>query len=188
MPTIKKILTSCSLLICGVMLYAQQATPYKPSRQEVLDAYRRAALLDSAVRNKVFRSTVQPNWQASGDGFWYVNYLGERAKEYFYVDANRGRKQPAFSTEKLAAALRKASGKPVTAADFPFTNFSLSRDAKTATIEMNGQWWQVNMSNYRLSTITQPTRDSSFNTNFRRGGGGGFGRFNRYSSRAVSPD
>jgi dipeptidyl aminopeptidase/acylaminoacyl peptidase len=145
-------------------------------------------LLDSAVRNKVFRSTIQPNWQASGDGFWYVNYLGDRAKEYFYVDANRGRKQPAFSTEKLAAALRKASGKAVTAADFPFTNFSLSRDAKTATIEMNGQWWQVNMSNYRLSSITQPTRDSTMNTNFRRGGGGGFGRFSRYSSRAVSPD
>ena len=181
---------SCSLLVMiSLQLTAQQATPYRPSREEVMASYKRAALLDSAVRNKVFRSTVQPNWQASGDGFWYMNTLGGGDREYFYVDAVRGRKQPAFSREKLLAGWSKASGKTVAAADFPFRNFTLSKDAKTATVEMNGQWWQVNLANYRFSTIPEPVRDTVASIPFRSGGGGGgFGRFSRYSSRAVSPD
>ena len=113
MVTRRSIITHTLLLVASIQLTAQQATPYKPSREEVMASYKRAALLDSAVRNKVFRSTIHPNWQASGDGFWYMNTLAGGEREYYYVDAVRGRKQPAFSREKLIAGLSKATGKPV---------------------------------------------------------------------------
>ena len=189
MGSLKHLLLLCCTAGCSIHLDAQQVVTYKPARDEVMTSYKRAALLDTAVRNKVFKSTVQANWQDNGHGFWYTNTVRGGGKEYFYVDAVRGKKQPAFSRERLAAGLSKATGKPVTSNDFPFSNFILSKDAKTATVEMNGQWWQVNLSNYRFSTIAEPIRESIDNNSSRRGGTSGFGgRFSRYASRAVSPD
>src|SRR4051812_27773343 len=101
-------ITSVVFVCCSIIYTPAQSqisgSSYQPTRKEVLESYRRAGLLDRSVRNKVYKSTVQANWQPNGDGFWYVNLLKGGQREYIYVDAIRGKKQPAFSRDKLAAA------------------------------------------------------------------------------------
>src|SRR4029079_18854845 len=84
---------------------------YKPTRDEMMKRYRDANLLDSTIRNKVFKTNVQANWQADGESFWYRNFLKDSTIEYIYVDAAKAQKRKAFDHTKLAQAVSKASGK-----------------------------------------------------------------------------
>ena len=66
------------------MLYAQKKPlpPYQPSRAEMMDRYKKAQLLDSALRNTVFKTNVQANWLPGGTAFWYRNILKDSMREY----------------------------------------------------------------------------------------------------------
>lgn len=172
---------------------SKKTTAYKPLRHEVLIRYKQAALMDSIAKNTVFKTSVQANWSEDGNGFWYVNNLKGDKREFFFVDAINARRRAAFSTEKLASGLSEASGKTIKATDFPLKNFTMSRNGKTGTIEMDGQWWQVDLSNYKYTSITAPIKDTTQNENRSgrgRGDGNNFSRgpFIRYASNATSPD
>ena len=75
----------------------------------------------------VFKMRITPHWFDRNNRFWYRNDLPGGAKEFILVDAERGRAQPAFDHQKLAAALSKATGDRLTTADqLPFDEIDSS--------------------------------------------------------------
>jgi hypothetical protein len=68
----KTIILFIVLTGCVQLATAQQDifTPWRPTREEVLQRYRDMMLLDSITKNTVFKMRVQANWQADGNSFW----------------------------------------------------------------------------------------------------------------------
>jgi dipeptidyl aminopeptidase/acylaminoacyl peptidase len=90
--------------------------------------------------------------------------------EFVLVDADTGRKQPAFDHARLAAALSKAAGAPYTAIDLPFTSFSFvdgEQAIETRGAAGSGPGWRIRLSDDSVSRAE---------ARFPRGAGGGRGR------------
>ena len=147
---------------------------YKPSKAEIAGRYKSAAILDSVARNKVYKATVQPNWQANGESFWYRNNLRDSVVEYYYVDVSRALKQKAFDHKKLAAAVTKASGKKYNAARLSIPNLNFEKGGSQITFLMDSQWWQADLGSYEVVSTTAPAGYSATaDEEPRRVGGGG---------------
>src|SRR5437763_7339803 len=82
--------------------------------------YDRSARLAASTRDKVFRDSVEPHWFANNSKFWYRVDLPQGAREYLIVDADAGKRGPAFDHEKVASALAKAASKEVKPTHLPF--------------------------------------------------------------------
>jgi dipeptidyl aminopeptidase/acylaminoacyl peptidase len=62
------------------------------AKAQMKQVYQEATLLDSLVKNKVYKLTVRANWRADEKGFWYTNRLADSVKESFYVDVAKKKK------------------------------------------------------------------------------------------------
>jgi dienelactone hydrolase len=73
---------------------AQVSLPdWKPAAAEIRERYAQAKLIDSAVKNTVFKTSIRANWLKDGTAFWYRNALRNNGQEYVYVDiAKAGKK------------------------------------------------------------------------------------------------
>ncbi|MDF2190474.1 S9 family peptidase [Paraflavitalea sp. CAU 1676] len=160
-----------SLLLAGFVAaqaQPQPATAYRPSREEILQRYREAALLDSTARNTVFKSFVQPNWQADQKSFWYRNNLKDSATEYIYVDAASGKKAPAFDHAQLAAALSKAAGKTIPASRLGINTLVFDSKAKTVSFRLQQQWYKYDAAQQSCVSTTAPDTTAANAQNPRR--------------------
>ncbi|UYQ94549.1 S9 family peptidase [Chitinophaga horti] len=132
-----RIVTILALLATSAT--AQTITRFQPSRQELIARYKRSAMMDSATKNTVFKSSVDAHWLPGGKAFWYCNILADSLEEYIYVDATTASRKPAFDMDALTAALRAAgvnvkSGRPGITA--------LSPEAAGLRFEMNKKWYR----------------------------------------------
>lgn len=127
---------------------------YQPTRNEMLERHRKAAILDSVVRQTVFKTTIQPNWQPGGERFWYRNLLRDSSWEYWLVDPAKGSRQPAFDQHRLAAALEKASGTSMPAAKLSISNMEVG--AKDLTLQLGSEWYKVALPGYTVEKTTAP--------------------------------
>ena len=171
---------------------------YKPTRIEVLKRYRQAAMLDSAIRNKVYRSSVQANWQADGETFWYRNTLKDTTLEYIYVDARAKVKRKAFDHERLANALTRQTGKRYDATRLGIANLLFENNGQDIIFQLDDKWWKTDLVNYQITSTTAPAGIPVTDTADRRPLGRG--NFNRnelgpltrraraFRSDSLSPD
>jgi dipeptidyl aminopeptidase/acylaminoacyl peptidase len=179
---------------------ASRALPaYKPTRDEMLTRYRQAALLDSTIRNKVFKTNVQANWQADGESFWYRNSLKDSVLEYMYVNAAKGTKQKAFDHAKLAQAMGKAARKTYDASRLRITNMNFE-NANLIIFQMDRQWWKCDLTTYEVSSVSAPEGFGDNDGERRFGAGGNRGAFSQnefgsmtrraraFRSDSLSPD
>jgi dipeptidyl aminopeptidase/acylaminoacyl peptidase len=81
--------------------YAQSLPLYQPTRDEVLNAYKSASLLDSLAKNAILKGNIRANWQSDSKGFWYRNVLADSSREYWQVDARTGVKTKLTDTSAL---------------------------------------------------------------------------------------
>ncbi|MEJ7766393.1 MAG: DPP IV N-terminal domain-containing protein [Chitinophagaceae bacterium] len=177
LPVLLTIFTGWLNAQSGPQLPTTQAGPfsaalpaYHPTREEVLVRYRKAAILDSAVRNKVFKTTLQPNWQADGESFWYRNSLKDSVLEYYYVDASKGVKQKAFDHAKLAQAVAKAAGKTYDSSRLRLANMNFENGGKQVIFMLDSKWWKADLNSYDLVSISEPTAYKEANENEERRG------------------
>ncbi|WP_255696483.1 DPP IV N-terminal domain-containing protein [Solitalea lacus] len=159
-------------------------SPYKPTHSEVIERYQKAALLDSMVKNTVFKMNIQPNWQADGNSFWYRNYSKDSTTEYIYVDAVNGKRQLAFDQSRLAEAISKVSGKPIDARRMQITTMKFESSNKIS-LQFNGQYWQCDLSTYNCTPSVQSITESALKYRFNS--------YNRWTlqhiqSDSISPD
>lgn len=156
---IHKLIIASTLLMAGTLLAnAQPNKPsgYRPGHEEILQRYRDAAELDSVARNTVFKTTVQPNWQAENKTFWYRNNLADSATEYIYVDAVAGKKAPAFDHAQLAAALSQATGKTINAKRLGIAALVFDSKTKQVTFRHQDKWWQYDPARQTCISATAP--------------------------------
>ncbi len=70
------------------------------------------------------------------------------------VDAEKGKHQPAFDHQKLAASLTKAAGGDVYRADkLPFESFQFDPDARSIRFDAGKDAWKCNLDTYECSKL-----------------------------------
>src|SRR5258707_4414269 len=95
--------------ICLIAL----AWPASAYSEGTLADYERSERIAKWTANKVFRTSVVPNWSEGGDRFSYRVDLPGGEREFIAVDAVKGERRIAFDHATLAAALGKLGGKEV---------------------------------------------------------------------------
>ena len=109
--------------------------PRRPcSRRSLLLAAADTAAQDSPQRKGGFgagpripKAQLTPHWFADDTRFWYRNDLKGGGKEFVLVDAETGKKAPAFDHTKLAAGLSKAAGTEYKPDRLPFDDIEFAR-------------------------------------------------------------
>ncbi len=99
---------------------------------------------------RVYRDKVVPHWFANQTRFWYRNELPNNAREFIFVDAQQGTRQPAFDHARVAAALGKLLGRPVTADQLPVERLVFDEDAGAVVLRGRDQAWRLDLSGYEL--------------------------------------
>jgi dipeptidyl aminopeptidase/acylaminoacyl peptidase len=103
------------------------------------------------VRGRVFKMRITPHWFQDNTRFWYRNDLRGGNREFVVVDAERGKREPAFDHKKLAAALSKAAGKEYRAARLPFDSIEFVRNGKAVQFEVSDTVWECDLKSYECS-------------------------------------
>lgn len=114
--------------------------PYRPSRADVAQMARRQDNYDALARQPVPNLSLTPHWQDGGARFWYRGDGIKGAREFVRVESEPGIKTPAFDHAKLAAALAKATGKPVSARRLPFDDITFAGDGAIEFAAFDGRW------------------------------------------------
>src|SRR5262245_1447506 len=71
---------------------------YVPTEEELAAAYQRTQR--RPMTGGIYKGRVEPHWFQDNTRFWYRNDLRAGAKEFVLVDAESGKRGPAFDHEK----------------------------------------------------------------------------------------
>ncbi len=130
------------------------------------------------ISDLVYGRGISPNWIGETHYFWYLNH--EKEGDVFYlVNAENGKKVPAFDASKLAKALAKATGKAIKADRLPFTRLNYTQGTKEFEFAFDGRTWLYVVKNGKL-TDKGAVEKRERNRNRREDG--------RTLRRVVSPD
>lgn len=144
------ILGLCFLAILGKeQLSAQEVTRFKPTHEQLIARYKRAAKIDRLTKDAVFHTNVEAHWENDEKSFWYKNVSKGGSTKYIEVDAASGRKQSAFDVNKLTAALRKI-GIHADPERLQINRLLKYKDKKILQFEMGGQWFEYTMATQSL--------------------------------------
>jgi dipeptidyl aminopeptidase/acylaminoacyl peptidase len=137
---------------CFLALPAQgQQETEQPDHRGTAADYRRMDQQRSLSRGGVIRDQVKLNWLA-GDRLWYQVNVGDRQREWVFVDYQKNVKEPLFVESRLRQAVaKKAGGKAGDAtADGPVRRISLSDNSKFLYFQLGADRWRLNRKNYQL--------------------------------------
>ncbi|MGN6554079.1 MAG: DPP IV N-terminal domain-containing protein [Verrucomicrobiota bacterium] len=108
---------------------------------------------------RLYRDRVEPHWFADANGatnaFWYRVNLPGQEREYILVDAERGKRLPAFDHARLAEALAKESGKIVDPKRLPIDDLEFTRDGKSVLLRGQGASWKLELESYTLTRLNR---------------------------------
>ena len=173
------------VILLATMLYnqpltAQTVTRFQPSHEAMVQRYLRAARIDSATKNTVFKSTVVVSWLAGGKTGWYRNLLKDSVQEYLYLDAQKGKKQALFQRQRLAEGLKQV-GITIDSLRPSLTNLEMPAGKSSMRFTIQGQRVECDLTSYACSKISMPPTPASGNSS--RGG-----RFGSFPGGNTSPD
>jgi len=103
-----------------------------------------------ASEPRVYRDRVAPHWFANQTRFWYRNELKDGAREFVSVDAEKGRRQPAFDHVRAAVELSKLLGREVTAEQLPVERLEFEANAPAVVLSGREQAWRLDLNTYEL--------------------------------------
>ncbi len=106
--------------------------------------YERAIAWPSTTRNLVYRDQVRPEWDASGNTFWYRIETSRDTAEFIAVDAIAETRQRAFDHVQLAEALSEQAQEGVEPDRLPFRTIELDEEASTVQFRSFGKDWIYN--------------------------------------------
>ena len=122
--------------------------------QGTLSDYERALGLSEAIADKVFKQRVSPHWFADNTKFWYRNDLAGGAREFVLVDAERGRRGPAFDHARLAAALAEATGGQIASNKLEIDKLEFNETESELTFSSQGKRWKCDLRNYEIQIVS----------------------------------
>ncbi|MDF2189682.1 prolyl oligopeptidase family serine peptidase [Paraflavitalea sp. CAU 1676] len=169
------------LLFIGNALVAQTITRFQPGHAELVQRYLRAARIDSATKNAVFKTTVSLNWFAGEKLAWYCNVLQDSIQEYILVDATKGKKQPLFNRSRLAAGLQQI-GIVIDSLRPGLSPYEIQPARSMLKFKCQGQYIECNLNSY-VCISTQQSAPSAKTADTRRFQGRG-----AFPQGSTSPD
>ncbi|MBN2612599.1 MAG: DPP IV N-terminal domain-containing protein [Bacteroidales bacterium] len=115
--------------------------------QVSIEDYQRA---DSVMKfnNLVYHGAITPNWIDSSHCFWY-KVKTRKGQEYFMIDAQKLKKNPAFDQEKLCREINRLTGKQYKPYSLPISNISFSKNLKELHFELDSFKWKCNLAGYK---------------------------------------
>lgn len=135
--------------------------------------YERAMKLRATTAEKVFKDRVTAHWLEGNSRFWYRNDLADGRREFVLVDAEAGRRQPAFDHERLAAGLAKATRQEVQADRLAIDRLIHNKSGSTLTFSHDGKWWKCDLNAYHVEVTSRDERATTslrpFRSSRRRG-------------------
>ncbi len=134
------------------------ACRYCPA-QGTLSDYKRALSLNETIAEKVFRQHVTAHWLAGNTRFWYRNDLAGGAREFIMVDAEQGKREPAFDHVRLAGALTTAAGEQIKADRLEIDKLEFTESELSFT--GYGKRWKCDTSNYEVQAVTGQERQTT---------------------------
>ncbi len=133
---------------------------------------------------------LDPHWLAGGSRFWYrVGLPSEGGGQRFVlVEAESGKRGPAFDHEKLAKSLGQAAGESIEADRLPIRSIDWTEDGKSLRFAAKGRFWICSLDSYEVAeTKDGPREVEPAPGERRRGEGRRRGRSSQARS-ARSPD
>jgi dipeptidyl aminopeptidase/acylaminoacyl peptidase len=140
--TMNKFLLTVMSVASALPAIAQQSNPLTTkdyAHAESFMAYHTEQLVDHGM--------VYPNW-IKDDQFWY-RILNAKGSEFILVNPSKGTRKPAFDHQKLAAALKDATGVATEATALPFLTFSFAEDGKSINFFTAGKNWTCDLQSYQ---------------------------------------
>ena len=122
--------------------------------------YERADGLSQRFQGKVFRDRVEARWLSNNPQFWYEVRTGTNAREFVFVDAEKGERRAAFDHARLARALQSAGAGEVRAENLALRNVDW-RPGNEMEFGLGGKSWRVNLADYSVAEQTNVTRAGS---------------------------
>src|SRR5207248_985004 len=101
----------------------------------------------------VYKDRITPHWFQDNTRFWYRNDLPRGAREFIVVDAEPGRRGPAFDHQKLAAALSKAAGQDYRAERLPFDAIEFAGGGEAVRFRAGDPRWQCDLTAYECLRV-----------------------------------
>jgi dipeptidyl aminopeptidase/acylaminoacyl peptidase len=117
------------------------------------------------------KSQITPHWFAGDTKLWYRVDLRGGAREFVLVDAEAGKREPAFDHAKLADALAKETGTKYSPKSLPFDSIEFADGTKTLRFDAAGKAWTCDLATYECKAVgpaskrpagkgPEPTNDS----------------------------
>lgn len=132
-------------------LILHAASPARLVAQGSSADYERAEALPKLTSGKVFRERVEPHWTAEGTAFWYRVDLAGGGREFIWVDAEKGTRQPVFDHAKVAAQIKELLKKEVSAKHLPFSGLESEEGGVRFLVE--GRWLHWDLAAEKLSAV-----------------------------------
>jgi dipeptidyl aminopeptidase/acylaminoacyl peptidase len=138
-------------LMYGLTLWLALVTQARA--QGTRAAYDRSNKLGQITQGTVFYDHVTPHWAADGNSFWYQNDGPDGERQFIWVDASAGTRQPAFDHQKLAVALGKELKKELDPRHLPVDSIEAGGKAGFRIVHAAGKRWQINLNTYELTMV-----------------------------------
>lgn len=125
----------------------------KGMAQGTAEDYRRAyALKEKFGNDKVFYSSVNPQWIDDTHYFWYIRHTPE-GRIYTCVSADQKTRKNLFDPVRLSASLSEASGKEVTPQTLALEKLKVSKGRDTLRFVFNNTQWMYAVQKGRLVNL-----------------------------------
>ncbi|MBD1397947.1 DPP IV N-terminal domain-containing protein [Pontibacter sp. JH31] len=132
----KKIYLIALLLLAGIGVQAQHASPAKGNYQLA------SRFSPKKLEKLIFTTTIDPHWLKNSDRFWY-EYETSNGKNWYIVDPATKSKQLLLDNAKVASAVTMIVQDPFDAQHLPIQNLKFSEDEKSVQFEIKSSIDQV---------------------------------------------
>jgi dipeptidyl aminopeptidase/acylaminoacyl peptidase len=120
--------------------------------QGTLADYQRAQrFLPGNLRHSIYVADVSAHWIDKTNRFWYRKE-SPKGSEFILVDADHNTAAPAFDHEKLAAALKQATHREISATELPYETIEFSDDGKTVRFDIDHARWSCTLDKYECKS------------------------------------
>ena len=99
----------------------------------------------------IFKARIVPHWFANNTRFWYRNDLAGGMREFIVVNAESGKRGPAFDHKRVAKALIAEGVKNDGARRLPFREIDIDLANEALMFRADSTNWKCDLRTYKLS-------------------------------------
>ena len=111
------------------------------------------ASLSAISHANVYKSKINPQWSEDNSHFWYRNDLPKGAREFIFVDVEKGERRLAFNHKKLAESLSSITKAKTVSSNLPIDRLNFDVKKEELYFQAMGRTYKCDLNNYNISEI-----------------------------------